>query len=36
MEIIDLLKLYRLNESNHCMKLVSVNGCLRYVSEQMG
>lgn len=35
MEIIDLLKHYRLNESNHCMRLVSVNSCMRVVSENI-
>lgn len=35
MEIIDLLKHYRLNESNHCMNLVSVNSCMRAVSERL-
>jgi len=35
MEIIDLLKHYRLNESNHCIKLVSVNSCMRALSEQI-
>jgi len=35
MEIIDLLKHYRINESNHSMKLVSVNSCMRAISEQI-
>jgi hypothetical protein len=35
MEIIDLLKHYRINENYHSMKLVSVNSCMRALSEQI-
>jgi hypothetical protein len=35
MEIIDLQKHCRLNESNHSRKLVSVNSYMRAVSEQI-
>lgn len=35
MEIIDLLKHYRLNAISHSTKLVSVNSCMRALSEQI-